>query len=111
MESFRECKPDLICVGKSAGGGILPVSFMLGNDAIMNVMAYGEHSSTFHAYPLACVVAKRSIEVIFEDKMLENTVKQGLKLMGELKNIFKDLSYIKDVRGKGLIIGIEFNEK
>ena len=89
---------------KSVSGGFYPVSGILMNDEIANCVKKGEHGSTFGGNPLAMAIAKRAIEVIFEDNMLENSTNMGNYLIEQLRAIKSPL--IQEVRGKGLFIGL-----
>lgn len=70
-------KPDIVAVGKALSGGIMPVSGAFCNDEIMMNIKPGEHGSTFGGNPLGMAVAKRAIEVLLEEKMVENSLKMG----------------------------------
>ena len=98
-------KPDMLCLGKSMSGGFFPISAVFGSHAVMNCLRLGDHGSTFAASPLACAVSTKAVDVIFEEKMIENSLQKGEYIMNELKN--QKRSYIKDIRGRGLMIGLE----
>lgn len=100
-------KPDINILGKSLGGGIVPISCILANNHIMSVMNLGSHGSTFGGNPFACAVSMKSLEVVKKEHMIKNS-----EVMGEIfrNNIEKNV-LIKEVRGKGLLNGIEFNEE
>ncbi len=97
-------KPDGLIVGKALSGGFYPVSAFLANDEVMGVFHPGDHGSTFGGNPLGCAVAREALKVIVEEKLVENSLKQGEHFMAELKKI--DAKSIKTVRGAGLWIGI-----
>jgi ornithine aminotransferase len=100
-------KPDILILGKALGGGIYPVSVVLANDDIMEVIKPGDHGSTFGGNPLAAAVGIAALEVIIEENLPENA-----KIMGDyfIRNLREIKSpYIKEVRGKGLLIGVELN--
>ena len=101
-EGFR---PDMIIIGKSLGGGCYPISAVLADNAVMGVYKPGEHGSTFGGNPLACAVAREALKVIKEEKLVANAAKMGSYFMKKLKTLKS--RYIKEVRGKGLLIGVE----
>ena len=97
-------KPDGLIVGKALSGGFYPVSAFLAGDEVMGVFHPGDHGSTFGGNPLGCAVAREALRVIVEEKLVENSLKQGEHFMAELKKI--DAKSIKTVRGTGLWIGV-----
>jgi ornithine--oxo-acid transaminase len=98
-------KPDMLIVGKSLGGGCYPISAVLADEHILGVFKPGEHGSTFGGNPLACAVAREALRVIMEEKLVPNAAKMGSYFMKRLKTIKS--RHIKEVRGKGLLIGVE----
>ena len=101
-------KPDLMGCGKAAGGGILPVSFVAGNDEVIGVLTPGSEGSTFGGYPLAAVVSVYAIKVLEEERLAENSKIRGSQLLSHLENIQSEFSdKIKEVRGKGLLTAFE----
>lgn len=102
----EEVKPDVLVLGKSLGGGCYVISAVLSSREILGLFKPGEHGTTFGANPLACAVARESLRVIEEEKMVENAAEQGSYFLDKLKTIKS--KHIKEVRGKGLLIGIEF---
>jgi ornithine--oxo-acid transaminase len=98
-------KPDMTVIGKSLGGGCYAVSAVLSSREILGVFTPGSHGSTFGANPLACAAAREALRVMEEEKFSENSEEQGQYFLKKLKTIKN--KYIKDVRGKGLLIGIE----
>ena len=105
----QESKPDGLILGKALGGGFMPVSCFLSSKEVMQWMNPGSHGSTFGGNPLAAAIAKRSIELLDEDKLIENS-----KVMGEyFKKSLIDMNskIIKEVRGKGLWLGVEIDPK
>jgi ornithine--oxo-acid transaminase len=103
----EDVKPELVVIGKSLGGGVYPVSAVLSPREILGLFKPGEHGSTFGANPLACAVARESLRVIQDEKLIENSAEQGEYFLEKLKTIKS--RHIKEVRGKGLLIGIELN--
>ena len=100
---------DLTIIGKALSGGFYPVSAVLSNTEVMNVLQPGEHGSTFGGNPLACAVARAALQVLFEEKMIENSYNQGKYFLDELKKISHP--HIKEVRGRGLMLAIEFHSE
>ncbi len=98
-------KPDILIVGKSLGGGLYPVSAILSRDDIMDVFQPGDHGSTFAGNPLAAAIGLAALRVTIEENLAKNSKEMGDYFMGELKNI--ESPHIKEVRGKGLLIGVE----
>jgi ornithine--oxo-acid transaminase len=104
-------KPDVMTLGKSLGGGFMPVSAVLANDNIMNVWEYGEHASTYAANPLALALAKRSVEVLLEDKMIENAEKLGNILAEEMRMWKENYNFIVEIQcGRGLFASVKFTD-
>lgn len=101
-------KPDLMGCGKAAGGGILPVSFVAGTDEAIGVLTPGSEGSTFGGYPLGAVVGIFAIKVLVDDKLAENAIKMGSRLIGNMNSIKSDFpDKIKEVRGRGLLTAFE----
>ncbi len=96
---------DISVIGKSLGGGFYAISAALSSREILGVFKPGEHGSTFGANPLACAVARESIKVLQDEKMVENAAEQGTFFLEQLKTLKS--RHIQEVRGKGLLIGIE----
>jgi ornithine--oxo-acid transaminase len=98
-------QPDGLILGKALGGGLLPVSAFLSSREVMDHFNPGSHGSTFGGNPLAAVVASKALDILFEEDLIENSRVMGDYLSNALKNI--DTNSIKEVRGKGLWIGVE----
>ncbi len=105
-EEYEGIESDLTLVGKALSGGFYPVSAVLSNTEVMSVLRPGEHGSTFGGNPLACAVARVALKVLIEEGMIENAAAMGAYFMDGLRQIKNPL--IKEVRGKGLMIGVEF---
>lgn len=108
-EEHEGIEADLTLIGKALSGGFYPVSAVLSNSEVMNVLQPGEHGSTFGGNPLACAVARTALQVIIDEGMIENAEKMGAVFLNGLKQIVNPL--IKDVRGKGLMLAMEFYPK
>jgi len=102
-------KPDIYILGKALGGGVLPISAVTADKNILGVFEPGSHGSTFGGNPLACAVAIEALNVLKEENLVQNSEKLGNYFMEELKKIKHPK--IIEVRGKGLLIGIELSEK
>lgn len=103
--------PDMLLLGKALGGGIYPVSAVLTRKEIMDVITPGDHGSTFGGNALASAVALKALELISEPRLLHHVEDLGNKSLQYLKQELASCSIVKDIRGKGLFIGIEFEEK
>lgn len=102
-------KPDLLMLGKALGGGILPVSLVLGRREVLSLMTYGTHGSTFGGNSLACAVAYETLCLLEEEHLEKRAAELGAYMMERLKALRSPL--IKEVRGRGLWIGIEFHKE
>ena len=100
-------RPDILVMGKSMSGGMLPVSGCLADNFIMDEIKPGDHGSTYGGNPLAMAVAHAAVSTIVEEGMVENSAKMGELLKSELKKINSPL--FKDVRGRGLFVGVELD--
>lgn len=102
----EDVQPDILILGKALSGGVYPVSAVLANDEIMNVIKPGQHGSTFGGNPIAAAVAIAALEVIRDEKLAENAERLGIILRKGLEDIAKRNSLITLVRGKGLLNAI-----
>ena len=102
-------KPDILILGKALSGGMLPVSAVLANNSIMNVITPGTHGSTFGGNPLASAVAIEAIKIIKDEKLCENSYELGINFRKELFKL--QSTTIKNIRGRGLLNAIEFKTK
>jgi ornithine--oxo-acid transaminase len=102
-------QPDVLILGKAISGGVYPVSAVLCNDEIMNVIKPGQHGSTFGGNPVAAAVAIAALEVIKDEKLAENAERLGVILRDGLNKIAEKNSLITLVRGKGLLNAIVIN--
>jgi ornithine--oxo-acid transaminase len=105
-EEHEGIQSDLTLIGKALSGGFYPVSAVLSNEAILGVLNPGQHGSTFGGNPLACAIARIALKVLVEEGLIENAASMGAYFLEGLKQISNP--YIKEVRGKGLMIGLEF---
>jgi ornithine--oxo-acid transaminase len=107
-EEHESVEADLTLIGKALSGGFYPVSAVLSNKEVLGVFQPGDHGSTFGGNPLGCAVARMAVRVLVEEGMIENSATMGAYLMARLCTLKSP--YIKDVRGKGLMIGVELHE-
>jgi len=107
----EDVAPDGLILGKALSGGLVPLSVFITNRKLMD-MAFniGSDGSTFGGYPLACVAGIAALDVLKEECLPERSTKQGQKLLAALEDIASRSPHIKEVRGKGLFIGIEVKE-
>ena len=99
--------PDILCTSKGLAGGI-PMSATLTKPEILDSMAVGEQSSTFGGNPLACAAATATLNALTNDGLIDNSFKMGNLLMNGLQKLKTEHQIIREVRGKGLMIAIEF---
>nr|WP_315252144.1 ornithine--oxo-acid transaminase [uncultured Flavobacterium sp.] len=102
-------QPDILILGKAISGGVYPVSAVLANNEIMNVIKPGQHGSTFGGNPIAAAVAIAALEVVREENLAENAQKLGLILRKGLNEIAQRNPLIELIRGKGLLNAIVIN--
>ncbi|PIP13938.1 MAG: ornithine--oxo-acid transaminase [bacterium (Candidatus Stahlbacteria) CG23_combo_of_CG06-09_8_20_14_all_34_7] len=101
-------KPDGLILGKALSGGFYPISAFLSKREVMDVFNPGDHGSTFGGNPLASAIAIASLDILIKDKLAENANKTGKYFVSKLRAMITN--YIKEVRGKGLLIGVELND-
>jgi ornithine--oxo-acid transaminase len=99
-------RPDGLALGKALGGGLLPVSMFLASRELMSVFTPGDHGSTFGGNPLAAAVGLAALEVLEKERLIERSAELGEYLLSGLRRI--ESSLIREVRGKGLWCGVEF---
>jgi ornithine--oxo-acid transaminase len=99
--------PDVLIVGKALSGGFYPVSAVLSSKEVLGVFRPGDHGSTFGGNPLACAVARTALRVLIEEDLVKHSAILGQYFLDRLKTIRS--SDVKEVRGKGLWIGIELH--
>lgn len=104
-EEHDGVESDLTLIGKALSGGFYPVSAVLSNTEVMDVLQPGEHGSTFGGNPLACAVARAALKALVDDGMIENAAEMGSYFLEGLQKIKNPI--IKEARGKGLLIAVE----
>jgi 4-aminobutyrate aminotransferase len=98
--------PDIVVVGKGLGAGVFPISADIAKEGIMT-WEPGTHSSTYFGHPLGCAIALKTIEIIERDKLPARAARLGAHLMKRLKEMQQEHEIIGEVRGKGLLCGME----
>nr|WP_200293299.1 ornithine--oxo-acid transaminase [Rhodospirillum rubrum] len=105
-EEHEGIEADLTLVGKALSGGFYPVSAVLSNSEVLGVLRPGEHGSTFGGNPLACAVARMALKVLVDEDMIGNAARQGAYFLEKLRGLGNPL--IRAVRGRGLMLAVEF---
>ena len=103
-------KPDVLILGKAVSGGVYPVSAVLANNNIMEVIRPGQHGSTFGGNPLACKVAIAALEVVKDEKLAENAQKLGKIFRDRMQKLVDKNELVAKVRGKGLLNAVVIND-
>ena len=106
---YEEVKPDILVIGKSLAGGCYAISAVLSPREILGLFKPREHGTTFGANPLACALAREALLVLSEEKLVENSAELGNYFLEKLKTIKS--KHIKEVKGKGLLIGVELKQE
>jgi len=107
-EEHEGIESDLTLVGKALSGGFYPISAVLSNKEALSVFNPGDHGSTFGGNPLACAVAREALKIIKDENLIENSMVMGNYLIQNLNRLSSP--YIKEVRGKGLLVGVELKK-
>ena len=108
-EEHEGIEADVTLIGKALSGGLYRISAVLSNKEVLGVFHPGDHGSTYGGNPLACAVARAALKVLIEEKMIENAATVGPYFMEQLRGIKSQ--YVKEVRGKGLLIGVELHKE
>ena len=103
----EDIQPDGLILGKALGGGLFPVSLFLSHREVISVMTPGSHGSTFGGNPLACAIGTEALTILEEDKLAEQAADLGMHLKKGLQDI--QSPFVKDIRGKGLWVGVELD--
>jgi ornithine--oxo-acid transaminase len=98
-------KPDMVILGKALSGGAYPVSVVLASKEILGVFQPGDHGSTYGGNPLGCAIAQTALDVLVKEKMIENSTELGDYFQDKLRSI--PSPHIQEIRGKGLLVGVE----
>ncbi len=102
---WEDVKPDMITIGKALSGGMYPISAVLGSADLLGLFEPGEHGSTFGGSPMAAAIGLAALEVLEEEKLDQRATELGEYFMAELRKI--ETPIVKEVRGRGLLIGVE----
>ena len=105
----EQVKPDGLILGKSLGGGLLPVSMFLASKEVMDVFRPGDHGSTFGGSALASAVGLAALNTLIDEGLIENSARLGDYLLAEVRKIQSPT--IREVRGRGLWVGVDFDPK
>jgi ornithine--oxo-acid transaminase len=103
-----DVRPDVVILGKALSGGVYPVSAVVADESVLGLLGPGDHGSTFGGNPLGAAVARTALKALVEEGMIENAAVQGRYLMERLRRL--ESPYVKEVRGRGLLIGLEVTE-
>lgn len=103
-------RPDLLILGKALSGGAFPVSAVLADRAIMDVIQPGQHGSTFGGNPLGTTIAMEALKVVHDEKLTQNARKLGKIFREEMNRYIQDSSIVTLVRGRGLLNAIVIND-
>ncbi|MGV0754593.1 ornithine--oxo-acid transaminase [Empedobacter brevis] len=101
---------DLLILGKAVSGGVYPVSAVLANDDVMNVIKPGQHGSTYGGNPLAAAVAMEALQAVLDEKLADNAERLGQIFRAEITKMAEEFPLFKSVRGKGLLNAILIND-
>lgn len=102
-------RPDIVIIGKALGGGFYPVSAILADEPLLGLFTPGEHGSTFGGNPLGAAIARESLKVIVDENLVENSARMGEYFVEQLAEILSP--NVKEVRGRGLLIGVELKSE
>jgi ornithine--oxo-acid transaminase len=102
---YEQVKPDVVIIGKALSGGFYPISAVLSSRIVMDVIKPGDHGSTFGGNPLGCAVAREALQVLVDEKLADRAFELGAYYMSKLRSLSSP--HIQDVRGRGLLIGVE----
>ncbi|KJD33069.1 ornithine--oxo-acid aminotransferase [Tamlana nanhaiensis] len=108
--NHEDVTPDVLILGKAISGGVYPVSAVLANNAVMNVIKPGNHGSTFGGNPVAAAVAVAALEVVKEENLAKNAEVLGNLFRSELNKYIETTTIVNLVRGKGLLNAIVIND-
>ena len=100
-------RPDVLILGKALSGGFYPVSAVVTDREVLGLMQPGDHGSTFGGNPLGAAIGRSALKVIVDEQLVERSRELGAYFMGRLERV--ESEHIKEVRGKGLLIGVELH--
>ena len=102
---WEDVEPDMVIIAKALSGGFYPISTVLSRREVLGVFKPGDHGSTFGGNPLACAVARAALRVLVDEELVQRSAELGEYFLARLRTLRSPL--IKDVRGRGLWIGLE----
>lgn len=103
-----DVKPDIVASAKALGGGF-PIGAVIAREEVASAISHGEHGTTYGGNPLACAASLAALSTIIDDDLAGQATEKGEYFMNKVRNVAKDWDAIKEVRGKGLMIGVELN--
>jgi ornithine--oxo-acid transaminase len=106
----EQVKPDILILGKALSSGAYPVSAVLADEEIMEVIQPGQHGSTYGGNPLACKVAMAALEVVKDEHLAENAQKLGELFRAEMQKLVDEANLFVQVRGRGLLNAVIIND-
>ena len=106
---YDDVKPDILIMGKALGGGVYPISAISSEPELMLLFGKGEHGSTFGGNPLGCAVATEALRIIEDEGLVARSYETGEIFRARLSEMASPL--IKEIRGRGLLIGVEIKEE
>ncbi len=101
-------QPDIIGMAKAMGGGF-PIGAMVCSNNVAETMSYGDHGSTYGGNPLACAASLAALNTVVDENLTEQAAEKGNFLKQKIKDLSTDVSEITDIRGRGLMIGVELS--
>jgi acetylornithine/N-succinyldiaminopimelate aminotransferase len=105
---WADVLPDVLPLAKGLASGF-PLGACLARGVAANVFKPGNHGTTFGGGPLACVTSMRTLEIMEEDGLLDNAAKMGMVLKSALEAEFQGIAAVKEIRGQGLMLGVELD--
>ena len=103
-------RPDILILGKALSGGAYPVSAVMADNHIMNVLRPGQHGSTYGGNPVACVIAMTAMDVLHDERLAQNARKMGIIFRARMNHVVQNYSIVKSVRGRGLLNALLIND-
>lgn len=103
-------KPDMLILGKALSGGFYPVSAVLANDDVMNVIQPGQHGSTFGGNPMACRIAMEALDIVHDENLAENADRLGEIFREKMAEFIETSNVAVKVRGRGLLNAVVVND-
>jgi acetylornithine/succinyldiaminopimelate/putrescine aminotransferase len=107
----EDARPDAMVLGKALGGGVMPVSAVVGRREVMDAIRPGEHGSTFGGSPLACAAGLAAIEAYRDGNLIKRSATLGANMRNTLRGALEGVAVVRDIRGLGLMIAVELRTK